>query len=45
MRECEYNGHTVEEVVWRGKIIVYVDGSVYNGAFEDALSDLQCDSL
>lgn len=39
MRQAEINGHYIEEVLWRDKIIVYLDGTAYMGAFEDAVND------
>lgn len=39
MRQAEINGHYIEEVIWRGKVIVYLDGDAYMGAFEDAVKE------
>lgn len=41
LQQVEINGHFIGEVIWRGKIIVYVDSNIYNGAFEDAVKECE----
>lgn len=36
-RKQTINGHLIEEFWWGWKLVVYVDGKVFRGSFEQAI--------
>lgn len=36
-RKETINGHLIEEFSWGWKLVVYVDGKVFSGSFEQAI--------
>lgn len=35
-RKIKINGHDIEEYLWRGELLVYIDGLLFGGKYEEA---------
>lgn len=35
-RKIKINGHDIEEYLWRGELLVYINGLLFNGTYEEA---------